>query len=171
METFDEIFSVLKSKTRRDILKLLMKEDMHVSGIARALNISVPQASKHIKILEEKGLVDKKTFGRTHVLRTKTENIYKILDYFAEEYEVEVEEGTTVLDALKQIAGIRIESLGERNFVVSVDGEDGYYVYEVNGKLPNISMDKYKLKDDVVIDLKKIIHVRKKRMDIKVRKS
>ncbi|GBE53966.1 MAG TPA: ArsR family transcriptional regulator [Euryarchaeota archaeon] len=168
MATIEDLFSVMKSSTRRDILKLLMKEDMHISGIARAMKISVPQASKHIKILEEKNLVEKKIFGRTHVLRAKTENIYKILDGFSEEYRIEVEEGTSVLEALKQVAGVRVESLGERNFVISVDGEDGYYIYEVNGKLPDISMDKFRLKEDTVVDLKKIVHAKKKRMDIKV---
>ncbi len=171
MPELDELFSVLRSKTRREILKLLMKKEMHVSGIARELGISVPQASKHIKLLLSKNLIEKKTFGRTHVLRAKPEVLYSLLDEFADEQEVEVEPGTTVLDALKQIAGVRVESLGNRNFVVSIDGEDGYYVYEVNGRLPDISMDKYKIKENVTVELKKIVHIKKKRMKIKVKKN
>lgn len=170
METFNRLFDVLKSSTRRKILKLLIKEEMHVSGIARALNISTAQASKHVKMLEEEGLVDKKTFGRTKVLRTRMNMVYRIFDTFSDEHSIEVEEGTTVLDALSQISGIKVDSVGERNFVVSVDGEDGYYVYEVNRKLPQVPMDRLKLREDATVDLKKIVHVSRKRMNVRVRK-
>jgi len=170
METFDDLFAVLRSNTRREILKLLIKEDMHISGIARALNISVPQASKHVKLLEEKGLLHKKQFGRTKVLRTNMEEVYRVFDSFSDEFDVEVEEGTTVLDALSNISGVKVESQGERNFVVSIDGEEGYYVYEVNSSLPPVPMDKMEVKDDITVDLKKIIHVSRKRMNIRVKK-
>ncbi|NOZ59286.1 MAG: metalloregulator ArsR/SmtB family transcription factor [Euryarchaeota archaeon] len=171
MATIGDIFGVLKSRTRRDILRLLMKREMHLSGIARELGISVPQASKHCSLLEEKGLVERRVFGRTSVFRARPERIYELLDFFAEEVSVEVEEGTNVLDALKQVANVKVERVGARGFVVSIDGEDGYYVYEVNGRLPEVPMHEFRLKEDVTVELKKVVNVPKKRMRIRVRKA
>ncbi len=170
MATID-LFHVLRSETRRKILKRLLKEEMHISGIAREFGISVPQASKHCKILLEKGLLSKKTFGRTQVLRAKPEALYNLMDFFSDETEIEVSEGASIIDALTQIAGVKVERADERGFVTSIDGEEGYYIYEVNGKLPNVPMEKFKLVEDSTVELKKILYVKKKRMEIKVKKK
>ncbi len=164
-----DLFQALRSKTRQNILKILMKREMHISGLARELGISVPQTSKHCKNLEEKGLIEKTTFGRTHVLKARMEPLYQILDSFAEETTLQVTKGQSILDALEHVAGVRVERADERGFVTSIDGEEGYYIYEVNGRLPDIPMDKYTLEQDLTVDLKKITHVSKKRLDIKVK--
>ncbi|MFQ5800821.1 MAG: ArsR family transcriptional regulator [Candidatus Hydrothermarchaeales archaeon] len=170
MATID-LFPVLRSKTRRDILKMLMKKEMHISGIAREFGISVPQASKHCKLLEEKGLVEKTTFGRTQVLKARPESLYTLMDYFSDETEIEVPRGSNIIDALKQVAGVKVEKADDRGFVTSIDGEEGFYIYEVNGRLPNVPMDKFRLEEDVTVELKKILHVRKKRLEIKTKKA
>jgi DNA-binding transcriptional ArsR family regulator len=171
MATIKDIFGVLRSKTRREILRLLLKREMHLSGIARELGISVPQASKHCRLLEEKGLIERRTFGRTNVLRAKPERIYELLEYFAEDVSVEVPAGTNVLDALKQVANVQVERVGARGFVVSIDGEEGYYIYEVNGRLPDVPMHEFTLSEDVTVELKKIVNVPKKRMKIRVKRG
>ncbi len=163
------MFKAVSSKTRRKMLKILSKKQMHVSGISRELGISTPVASKHLKILENAGLVEKAIFGRSHVFKARTEKIYKILDEMGDTAEIEVLKGANVLDALKQVAGVELQKIGEREFVTSIDGEEGYYVYEVNGKLPDIGMDSFKFDGDVTVELKKILHVRKKKLNIKVK--
>lgn len=170
MATID-LFHVLRSKTRRKILKRLMKEEMHISGIAREFGISVPQASKHCKILLDKDLVEKKTFGRTHVLRARPEALYNLMDFFSDETEIEVSKGSSIIDALTQIAGVKVERADERGFVTSIDGEEGYYIYEVNGRLPNVPMEKFRIEKDSTVELKKILHIKKKKMDIKVKEK
>jgi DNA-binding transcriptional ArsR family regulator len=170
MATID-LFQALRSKTRRDILKTLMKKEMHISGIAREFGISVPQASKHCKILEDKGLVGKKIFGRTHVFRAKPEVLYNLMDYFSDETSVEIPKGSNIIDALSQVAGVTVEKTDERGFVTSIDGEEGYYIYEVNGTPPNIPMDKYRLEKDSTVELKKILHIRKKRLKVSVKEE
>lgn len=170
METAD-LFSVLKSRTRREILKTLMKREMHISGIAREFGISVAQASKHCKILESRGLLSKKTFGRTQVLRARPDVLYGLLDFFGDESVVEVKQGASIIDALTQVAGVKVERADERGFVTSIDGEEGYYIYEVNGRLPNVPMENYRLEEDSTVELKKILHVKKKKMEIKVKKK
>jgi DNA-binding transcriptional ArsR family regulator len=165
------MFKTLSSETRRKILKILIQREMHVSGLARELGISVPVAAKHCKLLEEKGLIERKTFGKTHILRARLDKLYEGLNELSESHEVEVEEGANILDALKQVSGVRIEKIGEREFVTSIDGEAGYYIYEVNGSFPDVPMDRFVLKGNVHVELKKLVPVKRKEMRIRLKKG
>ena len=163
------MFKAISSRTRREMLKILSKKQMHVSGISRELGISTPVASKHLKILENAGLVEKEVFGRSHVFKSRMEKVYEVLDEMGDTAEIEVSKGVNVLDALRQVAGVELQKVGEREFVTSIDGDEGYYVYEVNGNLPDVSMDRFKFDEDVTVELKKILHVRKKKLNVKVK--
>jgi DNA-binding transcriptional ArsR family regulator len=168
------MFKALSSPTRREILRILARKEMHISGLARELGISVPVAAKHCKILEKKGLIEKREFGRSHVLklnpdRIRIDKLYEELDIFSETHEVEVPRGANVLDALKRVAGIKIEKIGDKEFITSVDGEEGYYIFEVDGKLPNVPVDKFILNKNVKISLKKLSPVKKKEMKVRVK--
>ena len=162
------MFRALSSKTRRDILKSLMKEEKHISGIAREQGISVPVTAKHAKILEDAGLIERKKFGRTHILRARTQHMQNAFDFLGEAFDVSIPKGSSVLDVLKEISGITVENVGDREFVTSVDGEEGYYIFEVNGKPPNTSINKFTIKDDTKVELKKLVPVKKKEIRIKV---
>lgn len=50
-------FAALADPTRRAILELLAKADMSVNELAAPFDISLPAVSKHLKVLEEAGLV------------------------------------------------------------------------------------------------------------------
>lgn len=163
------MFKTLGSKTRREILRILIKREMHITGLAKELGISVPVAAKHVKLLEEKGLIERRKFGKTHILNAKLDRLYQTLDELSESHEVEVSKGSNILDALKQISGVRIEKVGEREFVTSIDGEAGYYIYEVNGAFPNVPMDRFVLEENANVELKKLIPVKKKEMKIKLK--
>lgn len=163
------MFKALSSKTRREMLKILAREEMHISALAKELGISVPVAAKHTKILEEKGLVERKKFGRSHVLRVKKERLYDALDIFGETFSIEMPRGANVLDALKEVSGVTVEKIGDREYVTSVDGEEGYYIYEVDGTPPDKSINKFKLTRDSRIELKKLIPVKKKEIVIRIR--
>ena len=63
----NKVFRALSSPTRIKILKTLMNKEMHLSGLARQINISVPVTSRHIKILEDVGLINKRVFGNIHL--------------------------------------------------------------------------------------------------------
>ena len=64
----------------------------------------------------------------------KLNNVYSFLDYFAENRELGVEQGTLLLEALKSVAAVEVMKMGDPVKVVSTDGEDGFYIYEVDGK-------------------------------------
>ncbi|MEE9564828.1 MAG: DUF4430 domain-containing protein [Candidatus Hydrothermarchaeaceae archaeon] len=162
------MFKALSSETRREMLKSLIREEKHITGLAKELGISVPVAAKHIKILESVGLVERRKFGRSHIMRAKTERMHSALEFLGETFDINIQKGASVLDVLKEISGVTVESIGDKEYVTSVDGEEGYYIYEVNGKPPNTSINKFTVKNDTKVELKKLVPVKKKEIRIKV---
>src|SRR5690606_29890783 len=146
------LFKAISSDTRLSILESLSSGDKHISGLAREIGISVPVAAKHIKILEKAELIERKKFGNTHMIAIKLSNVYSFLDRFAENRKLEVEEGTNLLEALKTVAAVEVKKMGDRIKVVSTDGEEGLYVYEVNGKFSDKTVDEYDFYEDSVVE-------------------
>ena len=163
-------FKALSCKSRVDILKLLMKEgEMHISKVAKKMKISVPVVARHIAILEETGLVERK--GRSHLIYPKINELFRITENLFELspiYEVEVKKESTILDALKRVPGIEVKKIREGEYITSIDGTTGYYIYEVNGKLPEITIDKYKINNEAEVKLKKLISITQKTLHLKV---
>jgi len=166
----ENLFKAISSNTRLSILESLSKGNKHISALAREIGISVPVAAKHIKILEKADLVDRNKIGNTHLIGIKLNNIYSILDHFAENRELEVEQGTTLLEALKSVAAVEVTKMGDRIKVVSTDGEDGFYVYEVYGKFPDKTVDEFVFNKDAVVEWKKLVPLTKKRLFVNIRK-
>ncbi len=73
MPALSKLVVALRNETRRRILRLLSDGDMHISAIARALELPVSSVSRHCRVLEELGLVERRCFGRTHVLRLRAD--------------------------------------------------------------------------------------------------
>lgn len=163
------IFRALSCSTRIKILKILTKKEIHLSGLARELNISVPVTSKHIKILEKAGLINKRIIGNIHLLTTKIKNFENILEPFIEESTIFLDTKKSISDALEQIPSIEIKKIKNNFYIKSIDGDEGYYIYEVDGKLPKKPINKYNIDKNIKIDLKKLISVKKKEINIKLK--
>ncbi|MFW6120013.1 MAG: metalloregulator ArsR/SmtB family transcription factor [Petrotogales bacterium] len=164
----NKIFKALSSKTRIKILKTLLNREIHISGLARELGISVPVISRHIKLLENVGLVKKRVVGNVHLLSMNVGNLEEVLEPFTEEAKVEINNQESLLDAIKQLPGVEIQKVGQSQYVTSIDGEQGYYIYEVDGIPPKIPIDEYKPKKDVILQLKKLVPVNKKKIRITI---
>ncbi|MFI8416353.1 ArsR/SmtB family transcription factor [Serratia sp. NPDC078593] len=65
----DTIFHALSDPTRRAILRTLAEGDHSVGELAAPFNMSFAGASKHIKTLEQAGLVQRTVQGRNHICR------------------------------------------------------------------------------------------------------
>jgi len=167
----DTIFRALSSPTRIKILRMLSQEEMHLSGLARTLKISVPVTSRHIKILEKVGLINKRVFGNTYLLSTKIKNLEATLEPFVEESEIEINKKKNIFEALKQIPSIKLKKVGKHQYIRSIDGDEGYYIYEVDGKLPKKPINEYKIDKNITLNLKKLVSVKKKKIKIKVKKD
>ena len=68
-ERLDPVFGALADPTRRAILLHLSHGEATVSQVAEPFETSLPAISRHIKVLEEAGLVARRKDGRTHYLR------------------------------------------------------------------------------------------------------
>lgn len=163
----NNLFKVLSSQTRVKIVKILLNREMHLSGLARELGISVPVISRHIKLLENAGLVRKRVVGNVHLLSANIGSLGKVFEPFIEDSIVEINKQGSLFDALKQLPNVEIQKIGDNQYITSINGEKGHYVYEVNGVSPETSIDKYKPKKDVTIQLKKLISVNKKKIEVK----
>ena len=166
----ENLFKAISSDTRLSILEHLSEGDKHISGLARELGISVPVAAKHVKILEKAELIERKKIGNTHMIGIKVNKIYSFMDYFAENRKLEVEQGTTLLEALKSVAAVEVKKMGNRVKVVSTDGEEGFYIYEVDGKFSNKTVDEYEFYEDAVVEWKKLVPITKKRLLVNIRR-
>ncbi len=60
----DLVFSALADATRRDILMMLLEDDMAVTDVADPFNMSLAAISKHLGILTKAGLISQEKRGR-----------------------------------------------------------------------------------------------------------
>ena len=65
----DSVFHALGDATRRRMLRELAKDERTVGELAKPFAISLAAASKHIKALENAGLIRREVRGRTHLCR------------------------------------------------------------------------------------------------------
>src|SRR2546425_7588275 len=65
----DTVFRALGDATRRRMLRELASGERTVSQLAEPFAMSLAAASKHIKALENAGLIHREVRGRTHLCR------------------------------------------------------------------------------------------------------
>jgi DNA-binding transcriptional ArsR family regulator len=63
------VFHALGDATRRQMLRELSDGERTVGQLAEPFSISLAAASKHIKVLENAGLIRREVRGRTHLCR------------------------------------------------------------------------------------------------------
>ena len=65
----DQIYGAIADPTRRAILAVLASGEVNVGNLADRFPISFNGVSKHVKVLERAGLVERTIRGREHRLR------------------------------------------------------------------------------------------------------
>ncbi len=68
-EELDRVFGALSDATRRGMLAQLAQGETNVSALAAPYAISQPAASKHLRVLERAGLIEKTRRGREQYVR------------------------------------------------------------------------------------------------------
>lgn len=64
-----DVFQAIADPVRRDIIRILAKEALTVSAVAEKFAVSRPAISKHLKILEECGIIEIDQQGRERICR------------------------------------------------------------------------------------------------------
>jgi len=72
-QKLNKIFSALADPTRRDILMMLLEDDMAVTDIADPFDISLAAISKHLIVLTNAGLISQERHGRVKWCKLDTE--------------------------------------------------------------------------------------------------
>lgn len=81
--SLDATFSALSDPSRRAILARLARSEQTVGELARPLPMSLPAVSKHIRILENAGLVATRKEGRSRHLRLVPRALAPAQDWIA----------------------------------------------------------------------------------------
>jgi DNA-binding transcriptional ArsR family regulator len=71
MPTLDGPFAALADPTRRDIIARLAEGEATVQDLARPFAISQPAISRHLKVLEDAGLIETRIQGTARPRRLK----------------------------------------------------------------------------------------------------
>lgn len=67
--SLDNVFHALADPTRRAMLRALDRGEMTVTALAAPFSMSLAAASKHVRTLEQAGLIRRHIQGRTHRCR------------------------------------------------------------------------------------------------------
>ena len=99
VESLDTVFHALSSEPRRVMLGALAEGERTVGDLASPFDISLAAVSKHLKVLEGAGLVERRVEGRTTVCRLRPEPLADVRQWvaFIEQF------WTTRLDRLEQL--------------------------------------------------------------------
>jgi DNA-binding transcriptional ArsR family regulator len=80
-EELSEIFGALASAARRTILTRLAEGEASVNELAEPLAMSLPAVSKHIKVLEKAGLVERTRRAQFRPCKLRPEPLVAVSDW------------------------------------------------------------------------------------------
>jgi DNA-binding transcriptional ArsR family regulator len=74
-EQLDAIFHALGDRTRRALIAHLAKAPARITELAAPFAMSLPAVSRHIRVLEEAGLVARRVDGRVHQCSLRAQSL------------------------------------------------------------------------------------------------
>ena len=98
-----DVFQAIADPVRRDIIDLLSKEMLTVNEIAGKFEISRPAISKHIKILNECGLVTINQKGRERYCKIQPKELIPAFLWIEQYHKLWEERIDSFEDYLKQL--------------------------------------------------------------------
>ena len=98
-DALSQVFSALADPTRRDIVARLTDGDATVNELAEPYSMSLQAVSKHIRVLEEAGLVSRGRRAQTRPVHLEAE-VFDLMTKWIERYRTRAEERFRRLDLL-----------------------------------------------------------------------
>jgi DNA-binding transcriptional ArsR family regulator len=96
-----DVFQVVADPSRRQILRLLLKDSLTINSLAEHFDTSRPAVSKHIKILHGAGFISIQDIGRERHCILKQEGFEKLqewIHFFDKFWQSKLEKLKTLLD-------------------------------------------------------------------------
>ena len=82
-DLLNRTFAALSDPTRRSILARLRNGSLRITEVAGPLPMSLAAASRHIRVLEQAGLISRTVRGREHWLTLSTGSLRPAADWIA----------------------------------------------------------------------------------------
>jgi DNA-binding transcriptional ArsR family regulator len=98
-DQLSRVFSALSDPTRRDMVARLTDGDATVGDLAAPYDVSLQAVSKHLKVLEEAGLVTRSRDAQRRPVHLEAE-VFDLMTKWIERYRRQAEERFTRLDAV-----------------------------------------------------------------------
>ncbi|MGV9824127.1 ArsR/SmtB family transcription factor [Gordonia sp. NPDC003429] len=98
-DQLSRVFAALSDPTRRDIVARLTSADATVSELAAPYDVSIQAVSKHLKVLEDAGLVSRSREAQTRPVHLEAE-VFDLMTKWIERYRRQAEARYTRLDAV-----------------------------------------------------------------------
>ena len=98
-DQLSKVFAALADPTRRDLVARLTVGDATVGELAKPYDISVQAISKHLKVLEDAGLVTKTRRAQTRPVHLEAE-VFDLMTAWIERYRRQAEQRYRRLDAV-----------------------------------------------------------------------
>ena len=98
-DQLSRVFQALADPTRRDMVARLASADATVGELAAPYDVSLQAVSKHLKVLEEAGLVSRSRDAQRRPVHLEAEG-FDLMTKWIERYRQEAEERFQRLDAL-----------------------------------------------------------------------
>lgn len=98
-ERLTRVFAALADPTRRDIVARLSVGDVTVGHLAEPYGVSVQAVSKHLKVLEDAGLVSRSRDAQRRPCHLET-GVFDLMTTWIERYREQAEERFGRLDAV-----------------------------------------------------------------------
>lgn len=93
------MFAALSDPTRRDLVARLASADATVGELAEPYDLTIQAVSKHLKVLEDAGLVSKTKDAQRRSVRLEAE-VFSLMTKWIERYRREAEQRYRRLDAV-----------------------------------------------------------------------
>lgn len=98
-DRLSRVFAALADPTRRDIVARLSVDDATVGQLAEPYDVSVQAVSKHLKVLEDAGLV-RHDQGTARAQRKLDPEVFDLMTKWIERYRRQAEQRFQRLDAV-----------------------------------------------------------------------
>ena len=96
-DRLSRVFSALADPTRRDMVARLAASDWTLSELAEPYDVSVQAVSKHLKVLEDAGLVSRSRDAQRRPVHLEAK-VFDLMTKWIERYRHEAEERYRQLD-------------------------------------------------------------------------
>jgi len=80
-QDLDNVFDALANKHRREIIYVLGLQPCSISQLASMRDLSLPAIHRHIKVLENAGMIIRRKIGKTNYLALNRESLRGLQDW------------------------------------------------------------------------------------------